>query len=269
MTPFYSIIIPTHNRPKLLRRAINSIKLNSFKDIEVIVISDSKDSQTSNVVDELLDSHDIYIRRNGCLGPAESRNIGISLAKGMNIIFLDDDDAFEEDYLYNISQFLSFNNKSIVYSNFEIIEENRAASFIDNQQNTKLFSQKFSVKDINKKSVYIKNFIHNHTTVFPSVILKNKLQDVNLSSLEDWDFLLNAHQNADLVHADIFGPIIYKDPKLIGENRGTTLKALNSTVILDYLQIYKKYPCPNDEAIRLERILLLKTAGFTPYDDWF
>jgi glycosyltransferase involved in cell wall biosynthesis len=269
MTPLYSIIIPTHNRPKLLRRAINSIKSNSFKDIEIIVISDNKDSKTSNVADDLLDTHDIYIRRNGSLGPAESRNIGISLAKGMNIIFLDDDDAFEENYLYNISQFLNSNKKSIIYSNFEIIEENRTDDFIDNQKNTDLIAQRFSVKDINKKSVYVKNFIHNHTTVFPSAILKNKLQDVNLSSLEDWDFLLNAHQNADLVHADIFGPIIYKDPKSIGENRGTTVKALNSTVILDYLQIYKKYPCLNDEAIRLERILLLKSAGFTPYDDWF
>jgi glycosyltransferase involved in cell wall biosynthesis len=269
MTPLFSIIIPTHNRPNLLRRAINSIKSNSIKEIEIIVISDCKDSETSIVADEILGNHDIYIRRNGCLGPAESRNIGISLAKGMNIIFLDDDDAFEENYLDNISQILNLNNKLIIYSNFEIIEENRTISLTNNQKNTTSLAQKFSVKDINKKSVYIKNFIHNHTTVFPSAILKNKLQDTNLSSLEDWDFLLNAHQNADLFHADIFGPIIYKDPNLIGENRGTTPKALNSTVILDYLQIYKKYPCLDDETIKLERKLLLKSAGFTPYDDWF
>lgn len=264
MLPFFSIIIPTHKRSKLLKRAVESIRKNNFDEIEIIVISDICDAETTTIASEILNSNDIYVKRNGSCGPAESRNIGLQLASGKNIIFLDDDDSFAENYFNQILEAVEKNYGSILYSNFEIIEELRTSNItsITNRQ-------KFSVKDINKQSVYVKNFIHNHTTVFPSSVLKNKYQDIHLSSLEDWDYLLNAHQNADLVYLDIFGPIIHRDPTRPGENRGTTLKALNGTVILDYLQIYKKYPCSFNPNIKLERLQLLNSAGFQPHEDWF
>jgi GalNAc5-diNAcBac-PP-undecaprenol beta-1,3-glucosyltransferase len=263
MTPLFSVIIPTHNRPLHLKRAIQSVKSSTVQEVEIIVISDSCNYQTNIVANELLNSKDIFIKRNGNPGPALSRNMGLELAKGVNIIFLDDDDSFDNNYLENISYYCDKNKNNITYSNFEVIEET-----IEDDNFKILNKQKFSVADINIQSVYVKNFIHNHTTVFPRVILKNKYQDIYLSSLDDWDFLLNAHQNADLVHADIFGPRIHKNSNLTGGNRGNSIKALDATVILDYLSIYKKFPCAENISLRQERVSLLQSAGFKPYDEW-
>ena len=93
--PFFSVIVPTHTRAILLRRALESIKSQACPvDVEVIVISDASDRATDEVCAELLGKSDMYIRRNGEKGPSASRNLGLSLAKGNYILFLDDDDAW-------------------------------------------------------------------------------------------------------------------------------------------------------------------------------
>lgn len=89
----YSVIIPHHNIPKLLRRAIASIPRR--EDLEVIVVDDASDDKYKDDIRQMcaeFDAHLIELSKNG--GGGKARNEGLKVAKGEFILFLDADDFF-------------------------------------------------------------------------------------------------------------------------------------------------------------------------------
>jgi glycosyltransferase involved in cell wall biosynthesis len=87
--PTVSIIIPTHNRPHLLPRAVESA-LAAGTDVEVIVVDDGSRDETAAVCRGL--SGIKYIRLDHNHGVAAARNVGILASESEFIAFLDDDD---------------------------------------------------------------------------------------------------------------------------------------------------------------------------------
>lgn len=92
--PLLSVIVPTCNRPGLLREALESIRswaaANSDVTLELLVVNDGAPDGLSDLTSEygarLLDGPG--------RGPAAARNVGMSAAHGLFLVFLDDDDAF-------------------------------------------------------------------------------------------------------------------------------------------------------------------------------
>jgi glycosyltransferase involved in cell wall biosynthesis len=96
-----SVIIPTHNRPLLARRAVASVLAQTISNIEIIVIDDCSD-ESFNVqatINTLNDNRVIYKRHSISKGPSASRNTGINASSGNYIAFLDDDDLWLENKL--------------------------------------------------------------------------------------------------------------------------------------------------------------------------
>jgi len=87
--PSASIIIPTHNRPHLLPRAVESARA-AGTDVEIIVVDDASVDDTASVCRELAGIKYIRVERNQ--GVAGARNIGIMASSAEFIAFLDDDD---------------------------------------------------------------------------------------------------------------------------------------------------------------------------------
>jgi len=87
--PTVSIIIPTHNRPQLLPRAVESAR-SAGTDVEIIVVDDASVDETAEVCRGLRDITYARLERNQ--GVAGSRNVGILKSTGRYIAFLDDDD---------------------------------------------------------------------------------------------------------------------------------------------------------------------------------
>ena len=84
-----SIIIPTHNRPEFVDRAVGSALDQSVSDIEVIVVDDGSDPPCAiKSTDPRVRLH----RRDSAGGPCAARNDGLALASGDYVTFLDDDD---------------------------------------------------------------------------------------------------------------------------------------------------------------------------------
>jgi glycosyltransferase involved in cell wall biosynthesis len=94
--PLVSCIIPTKNRPVLVDRAINSVLGQSYDNIEVIVIDDSTNNDTSKVVLQF-GNRVTYIKNSQSKGAPYSRNIGLAEAEGDVITFLDDDDIWVQN----------------------------------------------------------------------------------------------------------------------------------------------------------------------------
>lgn len=96
-----SVYIPTHNRSKLLKRAVDSVLTQSYKDIEIIIVDDGSSDDTDIVVQAYLNKFDniVYLKHSLPKGACAARNLAISIAKGKYITGLDDDDEFMPQHL--------------------------------------------------------------------------------------------------------------------------------------------------------------------------
>lgn len=89
LMPRTSVIIPTHNRPELLPRAVESAQRAGL-DVEVVVVDDASIDQTASVCRSLPNIKYVRIDRNQ--GVAGARNVGLLHSEGEFVTFLDDDD---------------------------------------------------------------------------------------------------------------------------------------------------------------------------------
>lgn len=90
--PVVSVIIPAHDRPALLRLALDSLARQTFRNFETIVVDDGSAAELA----PLCADHPIAPRvvRQDQSGPAAARNLGISLARADLVAFLDSDDEW-------------------------------------------------------------------------------------------------------------------------------------------------------------------------------
>ena len=68
MTPKISVIIPTCNRPELLKRSIASVLAQTFADFELIVVDDGMKKRAESVVSSFGDSRIRYVKNETSLG---------------------------------------------------------------------------------------------------------------------------------------------------------------------------------------------------------
>ncbi len=92
-SPTVSIIIATFNREKLLKEAIESVLVQTYSDYELLIIDDGSIDNTQTMV-QSFDSPKIKYIYQKNKGRSAARNVGLNLAKGKYITFLDSDDLY-------------------------------------------------------------------------------------------------------------------------------------------------------------------------------
>ena len=93
--PAFSVILPTVDRPELLREAVESVLAQSVPDFEVVVVGHGPPGDAGLPADPRIR----WVRLPARNGPAAARNVGLAEARGRNICFLDDDDLYTPDRL--------------------------------------------------------------------------------------------------------------------------------------------------------------------------
>ena len=102
---FFSIIIPAYNRSELLKATLNSLLVQTFSDIEIIVIDDGGNDDTAAMIASLKDNRIRYEwKENGERGAA--RNYGAAMAQGKYINFFDSDDLALPHHLQSAFDFI-------------------------------------------------------------------------------------------------------------------------------------------------------------------
>ncbi|CAH1057999.1 glycosyltransferase family 2 protein [Paenibacillus pseudetheri] len=103
-SPKVSIIVATYRRNETLRKALQSLITQTYSNIEIIVVDDNADINWNETVENIVNDIEtsdgieiIYIKNNNNKGSAETRNIGIEIATGEYVTFLDDDDLYLPD----------------------------------------------------------------------------------------------------------------------------------------------------------------------------
>jgi glycosyltransferase involved in cell wall biosynthesis len=98
--PFFSVILTTYNRAALLKRALDSLIVQTETDWEAIIVDDGSTDNTETLIHSYLenDSRIKYVYQENA-GYSLSKNTGIFLANGKFITFLDSDDEYLADHL--------------------------------------------------------------------------------------------------------------------------------------------------------------------------
>lgn len=184
-----SVVIPTHNRCTLLKRAIESVRNQTYSDLEIIVVSDASTDGTDSLVEDLIriDERIEYIKMEKPEGGNAARNRGIHAAKGEYIAFLDDDDEWLPDKLKLQLNVISENKGiGLVYTGVHVIYVNEKVEY-----NTKARES----GDLSKR-ILLDNCIGTTSTVMcrKEVLLNVGLFDTSLRALQDYDLWIRCCQ---------------------------------------------------------------------------
>lgn len=122
MSYLVSVIITTHGRLQLLKKAVKSVIGQSYDNVELIVVDDCSEDGTREWAEEQDNFKYIYIRKEESKGGNYARNLGIKASSGKYIAFLDDDDSWESDKLEKQIRLFKTNPKvGFVYCGYNII----------------------------------------------------------------------------------------------------------------------------------------------------
>ena len=117
-----TIVIPVYNVEDYIKRCLESIKKQTFKDYEVIVVDDAGEDDTEEQLLKLADGRIRYIKLNENGGPSKARNVGVSAAKGDVIAFHDSDDICHSNRLSIQYKYLKEHPEfNMVYSRYNML----------------------------------------------------------------------------------------------------------------------------------------------------
>lgn len=168
MTIEVSVIIPYFNRRETLVRALESVRGQTYGNLEIILIDDGSTDDSWTLVEEYARSHpDVPVvhLRQANKGPAAARNNGIAHASGEFIAFLDSDDSWEPEKLEVQMRIVRDYSADLVSCNSNIITPYKISK--------KYYSRK-EVEKIDYRMALVKYY-----TSTPCVVVKrSSIQDV-------------------------------------------------------------------------------------------
>ncbi|NOX98530.1 MAG: glycosyltransferase family 2 protein [Verrucomicrobia bacterium] len=94
-----TVVIPVRNRAKMLRRAVESVLAQSFRDFDLVVVDDDSTEDLSGVKCLVEGEGHHWLRLNENVGPAAARNAGAEVVVGEWLAFLDSDDVWSSEKL--------------------------------------------------------------------------------------------------------------------------------------------------------------------------
>ncbi len=198
-SPFFSVVIPTYNRAGLLKRALESLVKQTYRNFEVLVCDDGSTDNTEEVVHSFSDKISVvYTRNENGVGPSRPRNIGIKKAAGDWICFLDSDDAWFPEKLEKVVPYTK--DFDFIYHDVGIGNINEAGGQ--------------SIPGTTLKSPVLRNLLLANTITTSSVVVRKSilLQTSGFSEkyfvAEDYDLWLRIAEITDR---------FYRIPIVLGE----------------------------------------------------
>ena len=118
--PKFSIIIPVYNVENYIKRTLDSVFKQTYKDFEVIIVDDGCTDNSITLAKE----YDVKIINEDHVGVSQARNNGQKHAKGEYLLFLDSDDYWNKDLLANINKSLK-NKPDVVRFQVRTVTDNK------------------------------------------------------------------------------------------------------------------------------------------------
>jgi len=183
--PFFSVVIPTYNRPQMLKDAVETVLNQTFQDFEIIIVDDHSENNVNEIVEQLMDPRVQLIKNKNRKGACGARNTGVEHARSNWIKFLDDDDAWEPDMLAAVRKKIDQNSSfGLIYTDYE------RRNFKNNEIIPRNRPQKYEGWVFDNLT-YI-NFVggFSFVAIKKEVLLDNGLLDESMPAEQDWELYL-------------------------------------------------------------------------------
>lgn len=213
-----SVVIPTYNRAKLLKRTVLSVLNQTYRDFEIIVVDDASTDDTEEVVRSFSDERIRYIRHNENKGDAAARNIGIKAAKGQFIAFQDSDDEWLPEKLQRQMEIFEnvLPNVGVIYTGFLKIKGKRKIYLPPSRiikRNGDIHNELLKGNFIGTSTAVIKKGCFKRTGMF----------DERLPHLVDWEMWLRVSKYYHFKYVDAPLVNVYYSPNSISANQNALI----------------------------------------------
>lgn len=189
-----SVIIPVHNSSKYLKKCLDSVINQTYRNIEIIVVDDKSTDNSIELIENINDERIKIIKLKENVGVACARNKGIQEANGDFICFLDSDDYWNLDKIEKQVSFILENNYAFIYSGYVFLKNNKIKNVVHvpksinyNQalKNTTIFTSTvmFNMNVLTKEEIYMPDIRRGQDTatwwkVLKKGIIAYGMQDV-------------------------------------------------------------------------------------------
>lgn len=180
-----SIIIPIYNAENFLEDTINSVKNQTYKNWELILVNDKSTDNSKKIAKKYLNKNIKWIDLEENSGAAIARNKGISAATGDYLCFLDADDFWDEDKLEKQVKFMEKNNYDFTFTSYQFVDEKGAKNgkkvivpikinYKEALKNTTISTSTvmFNMKKLSKEDIYMPNLRRGQDTATWWKVLK-------------------------------------------------------------------------------------------------
>lgn len=143
-----SVIVPIYNVEKYIRRCIDSIVSQTYKNLEIILVDDGSPDKCPQICDEYAkkDNRIIVLHKENS-GLSDARNAGLDIAKGEYFIFIDSDDYVTENFVDVLYMTASQNGSKLAICNHVCVDESGNHISVKNDSYVK--NEIISAKEIN------------------------------------------------------------------------------------------------------------------------
>jgi glycosyltransferase involved in cell wall biosynthesis len=225
--PLVSVIIPTFNRPEALIRAVNSVLNQKFQDFEIIIINDGGTDVSESL--GFCKNRLVYLNNSANFGVAASRNLGLTIARGKYIAYLNDNDLYYPNHLEDSVNYLENSNYKVVYSgSCQLIED------VSGEESFIAGKKPVNSDIVDKQEIFIYNSVPLLSIVHEkSCLAETGFFDQELFFNEEWDLIIRLSRKYDFANLkQINSEFNYK----------LTYDAVNMySLISETIYIYNKY----------------------------
>lgn len=186
-SPLVSVLIRTKNRPELLQNALSSVQMQSYQNLEVNIVNDAGE-RIEHIVDRF-DFERCFIKNNiESKGRAGAANDLLKMANGQYVIFLDDDDTFDNDHIENLVK--------VMLKNHGILASYSAVRVGEGLHEKKVYNHPYNAALLRRG-----NYIPFHAVLFSSKLIENGCRfDESFLIYEDWDFWLQVSEYTEFYY---------------------------------------------------------------------
>jgi LmbE family N-acetylglucosaminyl deacetylase/glycosyltransferase involved in cell wall biosynthesis len=191
-----SVVIRTRNRPALLREALESLRAQTARPQQVVVVNDGGASP-KEVLEGFRDAFSVLLEEpRQRRGRSAAANRGVALAKEELVAFLDDDDRCFPDHIERLAAGLRQGPEPVVYSDAVTVVYGQGESGWEPRIRTLQYSL-----DFDPDYLLLANYIPIHTLLMPrELFTKVGGFDEGLDYSEDWDFLIRLSAETPFRH---------------------------------------------------------------------
>jgi|GEM_PF-1488891 len=180
--PLVSMIIITYNEEKNIGKLLDSIRSQSYKRLEVIIVDDHSSDRTCEIAKRFSRSLKLKVVKKDIRGQSRSRNFGAKFARGKVLLFLDGDVSLPKDFLKsNLEEFLD-KKLSIAFSDYKGGDKDMFEKILNSFYRVWLKTVQYYNPRAIGFSIWARKAIHDRTLFDPSIIMSEDFDYINRAS---------------------------------------------------------------------------------------